>query len=285
MTSGLNIIQGYAGHVSLCQIGFYGIGAYTSGLLMVKFQLPMVVGLIAAVLMGLIIGTIIGIPTLRTKGHYFSIATLSFTLLLFSLMNNWFDLTGGYNGFSIKKLQGNIFGFALSDRQGYYYLVLIFVIVTIAFVTFLMRSRTGRAIVTIRENENLAKAIGVNTVGIKLLAFDISAILACIAGVLYAHYMNYVNPTSFTGTIGMNAILAVMIGGCGTVVGPILGSAVVIFLPEILRMAELYRQLIFGVLLIIVVFLLPNGLVPPISKLIHKITDKLKVNKSAAKTE
>ncbi|MEA5003523.1 MAG: branched-chain amino acid ABC transporter permease [Christensenella sp.] len=278
LTSGLNIIQGYAGYVSMCQVAFYGIGAYVSGLMMSKLGLSMPVGLLMAVGIGLVVGTIIGLPSLRTKGHYFSIVTLAFAMLLFTIMKGWQDVTGGIQGFSIPPLKGDFFGLPLSSREGYFYIVLIAAVLTLLFVYRLFKSRTGRAIVTMRENENLAKAVGINATGTKLLAFNLSAVLGCVGGVLYAHYMNFVNPTTFAAGIGMNAILAVMIGGCGTVIGPIVGSVVVTFLPELLRAAELYRQLAFGVLIIVMVYLLPKGMVKPIvdgfKKLISKIKEK-----------
>ena len=271
MVSGLNVIQGYAGYVSLGHIAFYGLGAYTSGLLMTKLGMPLIVGLVAAVFIGIIIGTLIGLPTLRTKGHYFSIVTLSFAMLVNTLMINMFDLTNGILGFTIPKLKGSLFGLSLSTKEGFYYIAIVFALLTLLFVRRLFRSRTGRAIIAIRENENLAKSMGINTVGTKLLAFNISAVLACIGGVLFAHYINFVNPTSFDIGHGMNAILAVMIGGSGTVLGPVIGSFLIVFLPEMLRIADLYRQLVFGVLLIIIVLVLPHGINEPLSKLFRII--------------
>lgn len=279
LTTGLNVIQGYAGYVSMCQVAFYGLGAYTSGLIMTKLGLPMGVGLLAAIGVGLIAGYLIGLPTLRTKGHYFSIVTLSFTMLLFTIFKGWYDVTGGVHGFALPLVEGQIFGYDLSSKEGYYYIVLIVLAITILFVYRLFKSKTGRAIVTIRENENLAKAIGINTVATKQLAFNISAVLGAVAGVLYAHYMNYVNPTSFTAGVGMNAILAVMMGGAGTVLGPVVGSAAVIFLPEILRAAEMYRQLVFGIILILIVFVMPNGVVEPIKAGFKKLFNKIKGKK------
>lgn len=276
LTTGLNVIQGYAGYVSMCQVAFYGLGAYTSGLLMTNFGLPMGVGLLASIGVGLVAGYIIGLPTLRTKGHYFSIVTLAFTMLLFTIFKGWYDVTGGVHGFALPALQGSIFGYPLSSKEGYYYLVLIVLAVSVLFVYRLFKSKTGRAIVTIRENENLAKAVGINTVATKQLAFNISAILGAIAGCLYAHYLNYVNPTSFTAGVGMNAILAVMMGGAGTVLGPVVGSAAVIFLPELLRAAEMYRQLVFGIILILIVFVMPNGVVEPIKKGFKALFAKIK---------
>lgn len=275
MTSGLNIIQGYAGYVSMCQVAFYGIGAYVSGLLMSKLGLSMPVGLLMAVAIGLVVGAVIGIPSLRTKGHYFSIVTLAFTMLVFTIMKGWHEVTGGIQGFSIPPLKGDFFGLPLSSREGYFYIVLIAAVLTLLFVYRLFKSKTGRAIVTLRENEDLAKAVGINATGTKLLAFELSAVLGCVGGVLYAHYMNFVNPTTFAVGIGMNAILAVMIGGCGTVIGPIVGSVVVTFLPELLRTAELYRQLVFGILVLLIVFVLPNGVMQPIVKGFKKLFSKM----------
>ncbi|MDR3294784.1 MAG: branched-chain amino acid ABC transporter permease [Clostridiales Family XIII bacterium] len=267
LISGLNVIQGYTGYVSMCQIAFYGIGAYTSGLLMKNLHWGLGQGILAAVGMGLIVGTIIGFPSLRTKGHYFSIVTLAFTMLMFTILRGWSGLTGGIVGFAVRPVSESLFGIPLNTRQGYYYLVLIFAVLTILFVKRMTGSRTGRAIIAVRENENLASSIGVNVFAMKLLAFDISAVLGCIAGALYMHYVNFVSPAGFAAEYAMNTLLAGMVGGVGTLVGPAIGSFIVIFLPEMLRAAALYRQLAFGIVLIIIVFALPHGVVRPLTKL------------------
>jgi branched-chain amino acid transport system permease protein len=278
LTSGLNIIQGYAGYVSLCQVAFYGLGAYCSGLMTIKLGTPLALNMVGAVALGLVIGTIIGIPTLRTKGHYFSITTLAFTLLVYIVMKNWYEVTGGEHGFAVPALKESIFGLPLGSRDGYYYLALICAASSLIFVYRLINSKTGRAIVSLRENENLAQAVGINTVMVKVLAFNTCAVMGCIAGVLYAHYMNYVNPSTFAAGIGMNAILAVMVGGSGTVIGPVIGSLVVVFLPEVLRVADIYRQLVFGVVMIAIVFVMPKGVVSPIVGLIERAKERRRVS-------
>ena len=197
MTSGLNIIQGYAGYVSLCQMSLYGLGAYVAGFMTNSLGLPLIANILVAIVFGFIIGTLVGWPTLKTKGHYFSIATLSFSMLLFVVLDNWYEVTGGAHGFTVTKLTGQLFGFDITTERGYFYISLFFAVLAVIFVMRLVRSRTGRAIITLRENEALAEAIGVNTNRIKKLAFNLSAILGCIGGVLYAHYLNYINPAGF----------------------------------------------------------------------------------------
>lgn len=261
LASGLNIIQGYAGYVSLGHAAFYAIGAFTSGLIFNNTNLPFLLCIVIAAVAGFVFGTLIGLPTLRIRGHYFAIATLAVTLLVSALINNLNGLTGGTEGTVLRKISGNFFGLDLTTRNGYYYFALIFAIVAIVFVYLLVRSRYGRAIISIRENEDLAEATGINTTKIKRLAFNLSAIFACVAGALYAHYMNYLNPTPFTSDTGMDTVLAVMSGGFGTVAGPAIGAFIVNWLPEVLRIAEDYRQLLLGGMLIVIVFFMPNGIV------------------------
>ena len=271
LTASINVVQGYGGMVSLCQISFYAIGAYMSAILYSKLNFPLWLTMPAAGILTLLIALLIGFPTLKTRGHYFAIATLAFASLMETIMANWWSLTGGTLGFSVPILSGSFLGMPLSGAKGYYYFVLLFTALTIFFVKRLFNSRTGRAIVTIRENEQLGSSVGVNIAATKRLAFNISAVMASVAGVLYIHYMNYITPTPFRGDQGMKIILAIMAGGCGTLLGPVVGAFIIIFIPEFLNFAEQWKTLLFGVLLIIVVFFVPEGFVKLLQEKLGKI--------------
>lgn len=261
LTQGLNVIQGYAGYVSICQATFFGIGAYTSALVTSKLGWPVGAGFAAASLAGLLSGVLIGWPSLKMKGHYFAIATMAFAVLVSSVMLNWKVVTGGDAGLQgIPRPGFDLWGFELGSPQGYYYLVLIAAVLSVVFVGRLVRSRVGRAIIAVRENEAVAAAIGIDTTRSKRLAFGISAILGSVAGAFYVHYINFVNPTPFHLGVSLNAILAVIIGGAGTVWGPAIGSALVVFLPEYLRVATEYRMVIYGTLIILVMIFMPRGI-------------------------
>lgn len=262
MTQGLNVIQGYAGYVSICQGTFFGIGAYSSGIVTSKLGWPVELGFLIALVAGIVFGLVIGWPALRTKGHYFAIATMAFAVLASSVMLNWVPVTGGDAGLqNIPRPEVTILGVDLSSRRGYYYIALVFAAISIWFVGRLVRSRMGRSIIAVRENERVAMAVGIDTGGAKLMAFTISSTLGSMAGAVYAHYINFINPTPFHLDTSLNAILAVIIGGSGTVWGPVVGSAVVVFLPEYLRLATTYRMVLFGAVLILVTIFMPRGII------------------------
>lgn len=260
MTQGLNIIQGYAGYVSICQATFFGIGAYASAIVTLKLGWPVSMGLTSAILAGALAGVVIGWPSLKMKGHYFAIATMAFAVLVGAVMLNWKELTGGDAGLhGIPRPEMVVWDFDLASPIGYYYITLVAASFSVWFVGRFSRSRVGRSIIAVRENEALARAIGVNTTRSKRLAFTISAVFGSFAGALYAHYINFVNPTPFHLEASLNAILAVIIGGSGTVWGPVIGSALVVFLPEYLRVATMYRMVIYGALIILVTIFMPRG--------------------------
>jgi branched-chain amino acid transport system permease protein len=261
MTQGLNIIQGYTGYVSIAQAAFFGIGAYGSSLLSLDLGLPVWLSIPLAVIMSGIAGLVIGYPALRTKGHYFAIVTMSFSMIIWVLMVAWDKLTRGESGIPDVPSPSPLFGIDFSERQNYYYLILAGVFITLLFTYRFIHSKFGRALITIRENEPLAQAVGIPILSYKLLAFTISAVFGGLSGALYAHYTHFINPTPFTVDYSMNAILAIILGGSGTIAGPIIGSFILIFLPEYLRVAEEYRLLIYGLLLILITIYMPKGIV------------------------
>ena len=261
MTQGLNIIQGYTGYVSIAQAAFFGIGAYGSTLLSVDLGLSVWLSMPLAVLLSGIAGVVIGYPALRTKGHYFAIVTMSFCMIVWVLMVAWDKLTRGESGIPNVPSPPSVFGIDFSKKENYYYLILAAVLLTLLFTYRFVHSRFGRALVTIRENEPLAQAIGIPLLAYKMLAFTISAVLGGLSGALYAHYTHFINPTPFTVDYSLNAILAIILGGSGTIVGPIIGSFILIFLPEYLRVAEEYRLLIYGLMLILITIYMPKGIV------------------------
>ena len=282
MTQGLNIMQGLTGYVSIGQASFFGIGAYASGLLTVKLGMNFWLAAIIAIAISAAAGFAIGYPSLRTKGHYFSIITLAFCAVIFSLMGTLKDFTGGTSGLP-NIPQPKFFGFlGLSSRNGYYLFVLIFAALATLFAYRLKKSKYGRALMIIRENEELAPAVGISLVKFKLLAFVVSATMGGLAGVLYAHFAQFINPTSFSTDYSMNAILAIIMGGSGTVVGPVIGSFLLIFLPEYLRMVESLRMIIYAILLIIITIFLPKGISYAVKCIFERIRDSLKGKKQTA---
>ncbi|MFD0959878.1 branched-chain amino acid ABC transporter permease [Paenibacillus chungangensis] len=261
MTQGLNIIQGYTGYVSIAQAAFFGIGAYASSLLSIDLGISVWLSIPLAVVISGFAGLIVGFPALRTQGHYFAIVTMSFCMIIWVLMVSWDSFTRGEAGITNVEGPSPLFGIDFADKHNYYYLILLGVFASILISYRLVYSRTGRALITIRENEPLAQAVGIPILRYKMIAFTVSAMMGGLSGALYAHYTHFINPTPFTVDYSLNAILAVILGGSGTIVGPIIGSFIMNFLPEYLRMADEYRLIIYGVLLILIMVYMPKGII------------------------
>src|SRR5699024_4475695 len=217
LTQGLNVIQGYTGYISIAQASFFGIGAYSSALLSTKLDMSVWLSIPVAVVITTLAGLIIGYPALKTKGHYFAIVTMSFGMSIWVVMVSWVKLTNGETGMPAPAPE-NLFGIDFSQRENYFYLIAIGVLISIFIVYRLVNSKSGRALITIKENEQLAQAVGISLIRYKMLAFTVSAMLGGLAGALFAHYIHFINPTSFSIDYSLNTILAVILGGSGTIV-------------------------------------------------------------------
>ena len=265
LVTGLNIIIGYTGALSLCHQAFLGIGGYASALIMRQYHysyIPCVA--FAAVLSGMV-GLLVGAVCLRLRSHYFAIVTLAFALIMELVCINWVDLTGGPMGMpgipSPRIYIPGVANFTIQTKAEYYYLVIIMVFAGLYLKYRLVRSRIGRALIGVRENEDLAKSVGINTFGYSLFAFVISAVYAAVAGSFQAHYLNLVTPDMFGFYSMITMLVMIAIGGKGTISGPIWGAIIISMLPEFLRMAEMYRLPIFGLLIVIVSIYMPDGII------------------------
>ncbi len=260
----LNLIMGYTGQPSLAHAGFFGIGAYAVAKLTLSgfsfwLALPLA-GLISAAA-----GLIIGIPTLRTKGAYFSIATMCMGVIITLLAENMADFTGGANGIvgipppnaiPIPSL-GEI-GF--QDQIGQYYLVLTFLLITLFVMNRLVYSLKGLSFMAVRNNEALADSVGINTFGTKLLSFIVSNFIVGIAGGLYSSLIGSISPSVTSIELIFQWLVFVLLGGAATLAGPIIGSFVLSILHEALQAFQEYYPIVYGILLILVVVYLPKGL-------------------------
>ncbi|MEJ2549139.1 MAG: hypothetical protein P8Z41_03405 [Anaerolineales bacterium] len=272
MGLGLNIVVGYAGLLDLGYVAFFGIGAYTFGLLSapesyVLVNLPAFggvtfwSGLPIAIIAGVITGVMLGIPVLRMRGDYLAIVTLGFGEIIRLLFLNLRVYTGGPGG--VLNIPAPIvFGVDLGNPKGIFYLGMIFSGI-VAFVTIRLRdSRLGRSWIALREDEDVAQAMGLNIVAIKLLAFATGAAFAAAAGALYASRQVNIFPDNFTLLVSIDVLSLIIIGGLGSIEGVILGSIALIGLPEILRSVNEYRIVAFGALLVVMMILRPEGLLP-----------------------
>jgi branched-chain amino acid transport system permease protein len=268
LAQGQNLIQGFVGYVSIAQAGFMGVGAYFSTLLTVHQGWSVWATLCLAPLFTALLSVLVGYPSLRVKGHYFAIVTLAYNMVIFTILLTYSSLTGGEAGISNvpRPAEFHLFGWLVNfegrSSASYYVLVLLIAFLATGLCAAILHSRVGRVLLAIRQNENLADAIGVSTWRYKLFAFVVSAGLAGLAGALYAHYIGFLNPEPFGVDQSLNAILAVILGGSGTLTGPVIGAFAVVFLPEYLRIADSYRLVTYGFILVIATIFLPRGLVP-----------------------
>lgn len=272
MAQGQNLIQGFTGYVSIAQAGFMGVGAYFSTLLSTKLGWSVWGTLWMAPFFTGVISLFVGYPSLRVKGHYFAIVTLAYNMVIFTVLLTYSSLTGGEAGIpnvprpSEFTIAGWRINFEGRSNVNYYYLVLLSAVLSIGLCAMILSSRVGRVLLAIRQNETLAEAVGVSAWRYKLFAFVVSASLAGLAGALYAHYIGFLNPEPFGVDQSLNAILAVILGGSGTLSGPVVGAFAVVFLPEYLRIADSYRLITYGLILVVATIFLPRGLVPVVGR-------------------
>jgi len=261
----LNLIAGYTGLLSIAHAAFYGVGAYVAALMALNLHSPFLVNVVSAVILSGLLGAVIGIPSLRIRDDYFVIATFAFQVITFSVLNNWVSFTGGPMGLPGIP-QPTIFGLKISSHLGFLFLVGVFCCLTLWIVYRIVRSPFGRVLKAIREDEVFALAAGKNVAAYKVLVFVIGAGLAAIAGVMYAYYISFIDPTSFTVMESIFIISIVIIGGAGSLWGPVIGAVVLVILPELLRFIGLpssvaanVRQIIYGGLLVAFMMWRPRG--------------------------
>jgi len=273
VAQGQNLIQGYTGYVTIAQGGFMGIGAYSSALLSVKLGWPVWGTLALTPLLTGLLAILVGYPSLRVKGHYFAIVTLAFNMVIYIVLFNYRSLTGGEAGLTdiprLGDLLSGMIGF--SALSSFYYLALLAAVITTGMCWLLINSRVGRNLIAIRQNEALTDGIGIAIWRYKLFAFVASASMAGLGGGLYAHFIGFINPDTFTVGQSLNAILAVIVGGSGTLLGPVVGSFVVVFLPEYLRIADFFRLIVYGLILILATIFMPKGIVFVVGQLLKKM--------------
>lgn len=269
ITIGLSLLMGYTGQISLGHAAFFGLGAYTSGVLSTKFGVSPWLALLAAIFVTGGIAFLIGAPALKLKGHYLAMATLAFGYIVFIVFNQASSLTGGPSGFGqIPRFRlGN---FLLRSDVHYYYLVWTLVIVVLLVSLNIIHSRVGRALRSIHEGELTANIMGVNTAKYKIQVFVLSAVYASLAGSLYAHFITFLNPTPFGFHFSIVLVAMVAVGGMASVWGAMIGAALLTILPEYLRAFHDYDILIYGSILLVIMMFLPQGLFAGILSLIKK---------------
>jgi branched-chain amino acid transport system permease protein len=273
----LNLIMGYAGQANLALGGFFGIGSYATALLMLKMGLGFWPALLLSALLVSVIGFLIGLPTLRTKGSYFAIGTLCFNVIVFIAVERWESLTEGTRGLMgipppapIGLPWGLTINF--SSLMTMYYLMLIFLLLSIFIVYRIVHSLVGRSMVAVRESEDLTSSIGIDPMKTKLLTFVASVFLASIAGSLYAVYIGFLDPEIASHHLTFEVLLFVVLGGIGTISGPLVGAIVVTLLGEMLHYLDAFRLVAYGLVLVLVIIFMPQGIVGGLRNLKTKLS-------------
>jgi branched-chain amino acid transport system permease protein len=268
ITMGLSLLMGYAGQISLGHAAFYGIGAYSSGVLTTKYSVHPVGAFFVGIFLSALIAWLVGKPTLRLKGHYMAVATLGFGEILFIVFNELSPLTGGPSGLSgIPPL--TIFGTPVEGAT-YLYLVWGLVILLLIFSLNVINSRVGRALRAVHGNELAANTMGVDASRYKVQVFVLSAIYASMAGSFYAHFVTFISPSSFSLMFSILLLMMVVVGGAGTIWGALLGAGVLTLLPEYLRGLEDFEVLAYGAILMIVLLYMPQGILEGMRSLLGR---------------
>ncbi len=264
----LNLLLGYTGQLSLGHAAFFGIGAYASALLTLKLERSVWEGMIAATALAGLAGWAIGRIALKLRGAYFVLVTISFVGVISLVSVNWMELTNGPLG--LPGVPAPELGpWSFRTKRAYYYLVLAAVALSYLVCHRLVASRIGRAFVALRENEALAESVGIDVTRYLVLATVVSAAMAGMAGSLYAHYTRFVSPEVFLFTYTVTMVIMVVAGGKGTLAGPVVGAVLFTALPEALRAATSWQwqMLAYGLILVLLVFFLPRGIVPALTTL------------------
>jgi branched-chain amino acid transport system permease protein len=257
---GLQFITGIAGQFSVGHVAFYGIAAYTTGYFTTEHGWPVLAGMVAGVLMASVFGALMA-PITRLRGNYMAMATLAFLGIVHLFLQNEHDLTGGTSGMGGIPAP-SLFGTQLADDGNFYLLCLVVLGITFAMLQRMSgESRFGRALAMMRQDGDAAAAMGVNTTELKIKAFIVSAAVAGVAGVLFAHQTNYVHPNDITLTLAILVLTMIVVGGLGSLTGAIVGAALLTLATEYLRFLEDWRLILYGVLVVAIMIYMPEGLV------------------------
>lgn len=260
--SGLNLVTGYAGQLSLGHAAFVALGAYSSALLTTELGWSVGLSFLASLAITTAFGLVIGVPSFRLRGPYLALATAGFGEIVRVVITNWEGLTHGSRGVTDIPAPGPLAPLVgLAREQAWYYVCLLCFALVITAIQRIIRSHVGRDLVAVRDSDRVAEALGINTFACKLLAFSMSALAGGWAGVLYSHYMEYVSPDAFTFGESVAFLSMVVVGGKGTVWGPLVGAIVLTVLPDLLSFLQDFKMLFHGLLLVLAMMFLPGGIV------------------------
>jgi len=255
MASAWNLIGGFTGYTDFGLVVFFGLGAYTTGLLMTKAKLPFLAGWLAGGVVCLIFAILMGLLLLRLRGHYFGIATLGTSFAVREVIANWPSLTGGGTGISLP-----IYDF---PNSVFYFIMLALLIVIVSLTRWISRNRLGFGLVAIRENEQAAEVLGVNALRYKVTAYTLSGFFIGMVGGTYAYWITFIDPdTIFNVGITVQVIIMAVLGGAGSLAGPLVGAFILTIISEVLNAYVPNAHLtVLGVIIVLVVLLIPHGVI------------------------
>jgi branched-chain amino acid transport system permease protein len=272
---GLNILTGYTGLISLGHVGFLVTGAYAYAVLVAKYGLPPIIGFLGAGIVPALVSLLVGAPSLRLKGLYLAITTLAFSFIINTVILEARTLTNGARGLSVQR--PDIFGVSFDSDAAFTHLCLGFAVLTLFATLNIRRSRVGRAFVAIRDNDTAARVMGINLHAYKLFAFVTSAFFTGIAGALYGIYLSFVSVEGFPFLLSIEALAILIVGGLGSALGAVLGTILIVLLPEVTRFvfglfsaqmdalfstgAQELKSMLYGVVIILFLRFQPRGLV------------------------
>lgn len=263
----LNFVLGYAGIFSLAHAIFFGIGAYTAAVAAMKFGAGFLIATLAGMMISGVVSLALALPALRVRGEYFVAASLGLQMLAVTVFSEWKPVTGGIGGL-ISIPPANVFGFEITDPLHFLVLTLICLALVLFAIRILVRSSFGRSLKAIRDDETAASALGKNVALLKTLAVAVSSALAAIAGSLFAFYLSFINVESFVLDVSVQVIAMVIIGGTGTLFGPVIGAAIVLLLPAALSYLPYLppteigsiQQIVYGLAMVLLMIFRPSGL-------------------------
>jgi ABC-type branched-subunit amino acid transport system ATPase component/ABC-type branched-subunit amino acid transport system permease subunit len=257
VTAGLNVLAGFTGQTSLGHAGFYAIGAYAAALTATRLGLPMVASVLVAIAVAALVGAAVAGAALRVSGPYLAMVTIAFGIIVESVLVEWVSVTGGPGGiFNIPKL----------PLARHYWVVAVAAASALWMTANLRRSAWGRAFVAVKDSEVAAESLGLSAYYIRIVAFTVSAAFAGAAGALFAFLNGYISPDSFTLQTSILFLLVLLFGGLGQIAGPVVGSLVLVLLPELLTRIADYRLILYGVLLLASIYWLPTGVVGALTR-------------------
>lgn len=265
---GLNLFIGYAGQISLGHAAFFAIGAYGSAVGTSTLGIPAWPAMVVVALATALVALAVGLPALKLSGHYLAMATLGFNIVVYTILVQWDVVTGGPSGFpGIPYL--SIGPLAFDNEIRFHYLVWTFAVLALLLCLNLVRSGVGRGLAALAEDETAAAALGVDTRRAKVKVFILSAVLASLAGSLFAHCYAFVSPDSFNIFVSVDFVIMVVVGGMGSIWGTLFGAALITLLPEWIEALDAYKDIIHGLILVLILLFLPQGLVTGIAEAVR----------------